>query len=254
MRLVPYRSEGSVIHRLDPRVKLTALVLFCAAMLLFTDPVFLAIPLAACAAVAAAGRVLKAFALGAAMILAVGALSFLLWPLILGLRGQGGGEIWLFGLGMGMRLSAMLLAGLLLLFTTRMEEILAALGRMGVPFTAVFSLGLTFRLVPALLGEVFNVVDAQRLRGLKFNEGGLVKRVRRYIPLMVPILGGALRSAHRMSWALEAKGFGLRGRVPYLELGMRLPDWVALGLTLAAFAAAIWARLAGIGVLAGGGM
>ncbi len=251
MRLIPYRATNSPLHRLDPRVKLAWLFLFCTGLLLFTHPFVMIWPLVMLGVFSLFGRVLKPFLVGMSVVLAVGSLSFLLWPLILSVRGQGGGAAWLFGLGMGLRVSSMLLAGLLLLFTTRMEEILASLSRLGFPYPAVFSVGLTFRLVPALLGEAMNVVEAQRLRGLRFNEGGIATRARRYVPLLVPILGSALRSAHRMAWALEAKGFGLRGRVPYVELKMGPGDWLALLLAAAGFAAAVFLRLQGIGRIAG---
>ncbi len=253
MRLIPYRPAGSFIHRMDPRIKLAWLALFCAALLLFTAPQVLVWPLVFLVATAAMARVLKPFAISLGVVMLVGGLSFMLWPLVLTLRGQGGPSAWLFGLGMGLRLSSMLLCGLLVLFTTRMEEILAAFSRLGFPFPAVFSIGLTFRLVPALLADAFNVVEAQRLRGLRFNEGGLIRRARRYIPLLVPILGSALRSAHRMAWALEAKGFGSGRRVSFIELRMGLGDWVALATGLAAFGLAVAARIRGVGVLAGMG-
>jgi energy-coupling factor transport system permease protein len=152
---------------------------------------------------------------------------------------------------MGLRLTTILLAGMLLLLTTRTEEVLAAFGRLGFPYPAVFSLGLTFRLVPALLANARNVVEAQRLRGLKFDEGGLVTRTRRYIPLLVPILACSLRSAHQMSWALEAKGFGSRRvRSPFIVLEMRTADWIVMALTTAAFIAAVAAWTHNVGVLA----
>jgi energy-coupling factor transport system permease protein len=87
---------------------------------------------------------------------------------------------------------------------------------------------------------------------LRFDEGGLVKRARRYIPLLVPILACSLRTVHQMSWALEAKGFGVEGgkkRVPFLELNMRGRDWFVLLLAVALLAGAVWMRMQGIGIL-----
>jgi len=153
-----------------------------------------------------------------------------------------------YGAGMGLRVTNILLMGLLVLLTSRTEEILAGLARLGMPFPAVFALGLTFRLVPALLATANHVVEAQRLRGLRYDEGGLITRARRYVPLLVPILAGSLRSATRMSWALEAKGFGSdRPRASYMVLCMRVPDWTVLFLALAWLGAAIVLRLHGVG-------
>jgi len=181
-----------------------------------------------------------------------------MWPLMLKLRGFGGPEIWIYGAGMGLRVTNILLMGLLVLLTSRTEEILAGLaalsvpvpgvGSVGLPFPAIFALGLTFRLVPALLATANHVVEAQRLRGLRYDEGGLITRARRYVPLLVPILAGSLRSATRMSWALEAKGFGSgRPRTSYMILRMRALDWVVLGLTIAWLAGAVVLRVHGVG-------
>lgn len=246
MRLVLYQDTGSVLHRLDPRVKLLVLVLWCAGLLLSADPAVLAWPFAALVVLAAAGRMLRVYLVGAAVVLVLGSFAFLVWPLVLTFQGQGGAAAWIFGLGMGLRVMDMLLGGMLLLFVSRTEELLAAFSRLGFPYPAVFSLGLTFRLVPALLANARHVVEAQRLRGLKFDEGGLVTRTKRYLPLLVPILACSLRSAHQMAWALEAKGFGSRHRrSPFIVLRMRRPDWTVLVLSVGLF---VWAVLLRLGL------
>ncbi|MEK7767611.1 MAG: energy-coupling factor transporter transmembrane component T [bacterium] len=251
MRVMPYRPGPSALHALDPRVKLAAAAIGFAAVLLFSDPVFLAWPLAGLFVLAALGRVLRPFLVATAVCAVVSVFSFAAWTGLLALRGQSGPEAWVYGLGIAVRLLDMVLLGVLLLFTTRTEELLAALLRLGLPFPAVFALGLTFRLVPGLLAAAVNVVEAQRLRGLRFDEGGLVTRARRYVPLLVPILAGALRSAHRMAWALEAKGFGSGGRrTSFVVLAMKPADWGALALVCAGGAWAAWARARGLGVLA----
>lgn len=248
MRLSLYVPADTAVHRLDPRAKLGALFLGAGTMLLFNEPVFLLGPLAAVCLLAAAARVTRPFLVGLFVVVVVGGLSFLFWPLFLGLRGLGGAGAWRLGAGMGLRLVTMLLLGLVILLTTRMEELLAAFGRLGVPYPVVFALGLTFRLMPALLATANHVVEAQRLRGLRFDEGGLVTRARRYVPLLVPILAGTLRGATRMAWALDAKGFGAdRPRSPYLVLRMRVADWAVLALSVAWAVAAVRLRLEGIG-------
>jgi energy-coupling factor transport system permease protein len=223
-----------------------------AALLLFDDPVFLLGPALGLLLVAALGRVTGKFLAGALVLGSFGMLTFLIWPLFLTLRGQGGVDAWIYGAGVGLRLIEILLAAFLLMLTTSNEQLLAGLGRMGLPYPMVFALGLTSRLLPSLLATAGHVVEAQRLRGLRFDEGGLVKRARRYIPLLVPILACSLRTVHQMSWALEAKGFGVDGggkRVPFIELRMRLRDWIVLALALALLAGAVWLRMRGIGIL-----
>ena len=250
MRLFLYRATNSALHRFDPRAKLVALAGCAGALLCLSQPLWLVAPFVGLLAVAAAARVLKPYLVGLFIIMVVGGLSFLLWPLFLTARGQGGAAAWVYGIAMGLRLSTMLLAGLLLLLVTRPEEVLAAFERLGVPYPVVFSLGLTLRLVPALLASAGHVVEAQRLRGLRFDEGGPLTRARRYVPLLIPILAVTLRSATRMAWALDAKGFGsARPRVPYLVLRMRAVDWGVVAASAGLLAAALTARRLGLGVL-----
>ena len=228
-----------------------AMALSFAAFLLFDDPVFLLGPLVVLGLVSVAGGVSRRFIAGSLLLAAFGMLTFLVWPLFLTLRGQGGPTAWLYGAGVGLRLVEILLVCFLLMLTTSNEELLAGLARLGVPYPMVFALGLTMRLLPSLLVTAEHVVEAQKLRGLKFDEGGLVTRARRYIPLLVPILACSLRTVHQMAWALEAKGFGASGggRVPYVVLRMRLRDWAVLAVSVLVLAAAVWARAKGIGII-----
>lgn len=248
MRLSLHVQADSPLHRLDPRVKVAALLPFTVSQLLFDDPLFLCGPFAGLLLLAVLGRVLKPYLIATALVVFVGGFSFLMWPLVLRMQGQTGTGPWIYGLGMGLRLTNILLAGILILLVTRIEEMLAAFAALGVPFPAVFALGLTFRLLPAILETANHVVEAQKLRGLRFDEGGPVTRVRRYVPLLIPILAGTLSRAHRMAWALDAKGFGSpRPRSPYLTFRMRPADWGTVALIAAGLAGAILLRVRGIG-------
>ena len=62
--------------------------------------------------------------------------------------------------------------------------------------------------MPLFIDSALTVVDAQRLRGYDFDAGGPFERVRRYVPVIIPVFMGALRKANNMAMALEARGFG----------------------------------------------
>ena len=76
-----------------------------------------------------------------------------------------------------------------------------------MPYKLGFTMTLAFRLVPVFLDAAVTVVQAQRCRGFNFDEGNLVQRARRYVPVIVPVFMGALRRADGMAMALEARGF-----------------------------------------------
>jgi energy-coupling factor transport system permease protein len=148
-----------------------------------------------------------------------------------------------FGLSMAIRLDTFLAAGLVFLTVTRVEEVAYALGRLGVPYTVGFTLTLAFRLVPVFFDAAANVVQAQRCRGLEFHTGGPVTRLRRFVPVIVPVLIGALRRADRVAMALELRGFNSgRARTTFLRARAGRADAIAGSVAFAMLAAyvAIW--------------
>lgn len=112
-----------------------------------------------------------------------------------------------FALGMAIKLDCFLAAGILFLSVTRIEEFAYALTRLGLPYKVGFTMTMAFRLVPVFVAAAATVVEAQRCRGLDFERGGLGERIRRYVPVIVPVFMGALRRADQMAMTLDARGF-----------------------------------------------
>jgi energy-coupling factor transport system permease protein len=149
----------------------------------------------------------------------------------------------IFGFGRGLKLAELLATSVLFLSTTKVEEFTVGLSSLGVPYRAGFAITLAFRLVPLFIDSAITVVQAQSLRGHEFNRGGIVERIRRYVPIMVPVFMGALRKANNMAVALEARGFGLNERpTSFIDYPIRFKDRAAfvamLGLAVAYFS--VW--------------
>jgi energy-coupling factor transport system permease protein len=252
-----YLPGDSFFHRLRPPVKLAVVLLSFVPPLVLVGPRALGVLAALGVALVlscGAGRALwKVRALVALLVV----MSLLLWPLF---RASGptllavgpiavtrGGV--LYGLTVALRLLCFLFGTLLLVSTTTVEEFAFALGRLGVPFRAAFSLSLAFRLVPLFMETGRTIVAAQRARGLELDAGGVVARARKYVPILVPILLGAIRKADRMAVALEARGFGAPGiRTSLADRPATWRDAVAVAavvLVLAASVAMRWPALAG---------
>ena len=113
-----------------------------------------------------------------------------------------------YGLGRGIKLAELLATSVLFLSTTKVEEFGFGLARLGVPYRIGFAITLAFRMVPLFIDAALTVVDAQSLRGHDFSRGGPITRIRRYVPVTIPVFMGALRKANNMAMALEARGFG----------------------------------------------
>lgn len=151
-----------------------------------------------------------------------------------------------FALAMGLKLELFLGAGILFLSTTRIEDFAYALTRLGVPYTVGFTMTMAFRLVPVFVDAATTVVQAQRCRGLDFERGGLWQRVRRYVPVMVPVFMGALRRADQMAMALDGRGFQRATRRTTLdEHPVRVSDVLAAAVLVAIAVTSVWLASAG---------
>jgi len=251
MALSLYNPAGSVVHRLHPVTKLLAFVAFVLAAFAVDRPVFqlpLALGVVVLVMLAGGTSNLRRFRV---MFLLVFVFTLVIWTFFYRTVLQPSEAGFWYGLSTAMRLTTFLAAGLLFLTATRIEEVAYALRRLGVPYRAGFTLTLAFRLVPVFFDAALTIVQAQRCRGLAFGVGGPVTRLRRFVPVIVPVFIGALRRADRMAMALELRGFnsGLP-RTTYLRAhaGWRDAAASALALAVAVGYLALWAR--GLGTLA----
>jgi energy-coupling factor transport system permease protein len=139
-----------------------------------------------------------------------------------------------YGFGRGIKLAELLATSVLFLSTTKVEEFAFGLAELGVPYRVGFAITLAFRLVPLFIDSALTVVQAQSLRGYDFNSGSLITRVRRYLPVTIPVFMGALRKANNMAMALEARGFGYSARpTSYVHYEMQPMDFgMLLGIAL----------------------
>jgi energy-coupling factor transport system permease protein len=153
-----------------------------------------------------------------------------------------------FAAGMALKLESFLAASVLFLSITRVEEFTEALRELGLPYRISFTIALAFRLVPLFLSSAIAVVAAQRARGLDFRRGGLLTRLGRYVPVIVPVFMGALRRAEAMATALESRGFGRpAGRTTYVRSRFGARDaWAATAIAVLV-AAYVWAWAHGYG-------
>lgn len=248
MALSLYVPASTAIHRLHPVTKLGLLVAFVVAAFVVERPL-LQLPLAlVIAGLLVVGRGLSNVWRLRLMFVLVFVATVVVWTFFYQ-RGFGPTRAgFLFGLATAIRLDTFLAAGILFLTTSRVEEVAYALGRLGVPYTVGFTLTLSFRLVPVFFDAAMSVVQAQRCRGLEFGRGGLAARLRRYVPVIVPVLVGALRRADRMAMALELRGFNSgRPRTTYLRARAGTGDLVAGALAAATVALylTLWATGAG---------
>ncbi len=115
---------------------------------------------------------------------------------------------------------------------------------LGYPNALSFTFTTAVRLVPTLAADAQTVVDAQRSRGLELDRGNLFRRIRNYVPILIPLLLIAIRRSLELAEALESRGFpGKEGRVSLFELHLKPPDYGLIAASLFGLVLSVWVYL-----------
>jgi energy-coupling factor transport system permease protein len=240
-----YEAKDSPVHRLDPRTKILMLAAwFIIALVPSTLPHALGTVVLVVVGVTVS-RSWSALARIRTFLIIITVFTILMWGLI----PREGTLVFLFikrealvyGILTAIKIDVVLVAGIVFLATTRNEEITIGLVKLGVPYVMCFAFSTALRLVPTFAATGATVVEAQRSRGLELDTGSLWSRMKAYVPLMAPIFLVSIRNANLMAMALESRGFGAaKKRTFYIQLRMRVADWLVLALAVALLAASIY--------------
>lgn len=122
-----------------------------------------------------------------------------------------------------------------LLYTTEHQRLVLAFERLGLPYAWGLTISLTLRFLPAIQSLFRSVRDAQAARGW-VAEGGVLKRLRDYIPVLVAVMIRTLQMSDDLTLSLAARGLGAtRRRTRWHDLAMRPRDWWVLVWATAGF-------------------
>ena len=120
-----------------------------------------------------------------------------------------------FGLVSAGRVLVAFLASIVFLFTTLADDLLEALISRGASHRIAFVVLSAVQMVPRMQGRAGAILEAQQARGLSM-KGTIIRRLRKLVPLVAPVLLGSLVDVRERTFALEARGFGARpGRTAY---------------------------------------
>lgn len=90
--------------------------------------------------------------------------------------------------------------------TDGIEALLAPLARIGLPvhdFAMMMTIAMRF--IPTLIEETGKIMDAQKARGADFESGGIVKKAKALIPVLVPLFVSAFKRADDLAIAMECR-------------------------------------------------
>ncbi|MBQ1501776.1 MAG: energy-coupling factor transporter transmembrane protein EcfT, partial [Firmicutes bacterium] len=153
-----------------------------------------------------------------------------------------------YGLAMSLRLLLLVLFGSLLTLTTKPMELTDAMESLLKPLRllhvqtheAAMMLSIALRFIPTILEEFDRIVLAQRARGATVSQGNIFRRIKAFIPMLVPLFVAAFRRAEDLATAMEAKCYqGGAGRTKWHVAAWRTCDTLTVLLSCAVFAGAI---------------
>ena len=118
-------------------------------------------------------------------------------------------------IAMSFRFTSMLLGSTLMLGTMRDRDIIYGVTCLRLPYSLAFIINLSFRNMGIFIEDYSRVRDAMALRGGKISKGSFLERIRNYIYLATPLAILAVRRIIEISYAVEAKGFGINKKRSY---------------------------------------
>ena len=128
--------------------------------------------------------------------------------------------------------------------TTSPDHLGLALEQTHVPYEFTFAFTTAVRFVPVLAEEAQTIMDAQKARGLELERGNFLKRIRNYIPILIPLIVSAIRRSLELAEAMESRAWGAtKKRTNLYVLKMHKGDFILIAITIGILAVAIYIRL-----------
>ena len=245
-----YFPGNSPIHRMDPRTKLLALILYIITIFIADGLIPYVICAAGLAAVIRISRIplkliMKSLKPIVIIIIFTGALNILYTP------GTELFRLWIFRVTVeGIRTAITMIVRILLLvastslltyttspmaLTDGLESLLGPLKKLHVPvheFSMMMSIALRF--IPTLIEETDKIMSAQKARGADFESGNIFQRAKALVPVLVPLFISAFRRADELACAMECRlyhGGEHRTRLHSLRYG-KVDAWGGLTAAL----------------------
>jgi energy-coupling factor transport system permease protein len=237
MLLAEQTGSRSFLHRLDPRTKLLLAVLFAALAFIVNKLPVAAGQMAIFLVLCPAGRI------PVKKIFPHYPFFLFLFAFVIVLQVFFGG-----GLGTALMICCRIIALAVLMpvltMTTDTRLIAYGIVRLGVNYRAAFIITSTFNLIPAFEEEARLIIDARRLRGVKYLESGnFFKRIGEYPAIALPLMIKAMRRAQVLSLAMDSRGFGaFKTRIWLQESKFSAIDYLAFAVGVLYSAIAVTAN------------
>lgn len=216
-----YYPVNSFVHKMDAQIKILITLLFMIAVFLVKGFIgFAVLSLFLIIAVKASKIPFRFIIKGVKPIL-----IFVIFTVILNMFMTGGTKAFTFiiwdvtyegifaSVFMALRIIFLVIGSSFLTYTTSpimltdgIEKLLKPFVKIGVPaYELAMMMSIALRFIPTLIEETDKIIKAQKARGSDFESGGLIKRGKAIIPILVPLFISAFRRADELAVAMEAR-------------------------------------------------
>ena len=254
---------NTIVHRLDPRTKLIAVILYIVALFVASGWISNALMILVLVLCVALSRIRpSALFKGLKPLIFIVALTGLLN--LFYTDGRILVEFWIFRITaegitrailMVLRILLLVCGTFLLTYTTSplaltdgLESLMNPLKKIKVPVHELsMMMSIALRFIPTLIEETDKIMSAQKARGADFETGSLVRRAKAMLPILVPLFVSSFRRADELATAMECRCYrGGTGRTRMKTLAMGLADILTLVFWVLVLAAIIVLKRAGL--------
>lgn len=251
-----YYPAKSILHRLDPRVKLVSTLLYLISLFLFKSIAGYLVATVFLIGIIRASRVPFRYIVKGLKPIVMLLMITVVFNLFLQKDGEVILKVWRLSVTtvglrnavyMAVRLIYLIIGSSLMTFTTTpneltdgIEALLNPLNKVHVPVHEVaMMMSIALRFIPILLEETDKIMKAQQARGADFESGNIIQRAKSMIPILVPLFVSAFRRAYDLAMAMEARCYrGGEGRTKMKPLKYQNRDRVAY-VTMFVYVAAV---------------
>ena len=230
-----FQTKDTIIHNLDPRVKLLFAVIYTIVCILFTEIIPLFLIFLTLIPLIVIGRLCKEVIKSLRGLIFLFIIIIILNTLFISLS---------FAIAMIIRISIMITAFSIFFLTVHPNDLALSLISMNIRYEFAFSFSLAFRFVPTIANEAQNIIDAQQSRGYEVKQSGLINQIKNLFPLLIPLIVCSIRRAFNVAEALESRAFGSqKERTYYYTIKYSLKDWIFTFYLLMFLILAIFVRI-----------
>ena len=123
---------------------------------------------------------------------------------------------------------------------TSPDELEMVMKWMRIPRDFVFAFVTAVRFVPVLIIDATRIMDSQKSRGLELEKGNIIKRIRNFIPILIPLILTSIRRSLNLAEAMESRGNGI-SKNPTSLYSLKLVnfDMIVISITMVSFVSVI---------------